>query len=100
VNNEELEKKLEIVIREIVVPLRSKEVNERAFEELFLLLDQLIQKVQHHDTINRNTTAYLFFLYTQLETQYGYALSHQAEPIQKKKTKLRVYLRKVFGDIR
>jgi hypothetical protein len=96
---DELERKIKALTGDIIVPLRGKEINEQAFEELFLLLEQLVIDVQQKDTISRNIVGHLFLLYTQIEIQLRYAQEHQAEPIKKKKIPLTTYLRKVFGNV-
>lgn len=98
-NEEEIEMKIKKIVGDIIVPLRAKEVNESAFEELFLFLEQLIVYVKQKDSISRQIAGHLFLLYTQIETQLNYALKHQEEPIKKKKIRLTTYLREVFGDV-
>lgn len=96
---ETIEQQIDRLTKEIIVPLRHKEINEEAFSQLFQIIELLIINVSSKEEISRKTAGLFFLIYTQLETQGSYSTSEQIGPINKKKSKLAVYMRKIFGGI-
>lgn len=87
------------LVKKIIIPLRGKEIDEHSFTELFRKLEYLQSEINDIPVISRKITGYLFYLYTQLETQQSYANVEQAAAIQNKRSRLLSYLRRIFGDI-
>ncbi|MFB6367867.1 hypothetical protein ACFCP7_28335 [Paenibacillus elgii] len=100
-NNESgIESDIQELMKRIVVSLRQKVVDEQAFKELQEILDKFALDIQNESLLNRKIAGFLFYIYTQLETQLSYSRDSQKEPIFRKKVVMLGYLRKIFGDIR
>lgn len=94
---EKLELDLDTLVSEIIVPLRSKEINEEAFKKLFIILEEIESLIEKELYISRNLAGLLFFLYTQVETQAKHA--EFPEPIFMKLAKMKNYIRHIFKYI-
>lgn len=94
---EKLELELDTLVSQIIVPLRSKEINEEAFKKLFILLDEVKALIEKEHYISRNLAGLLFFLYTQVETQAKH--TEFPEPIFMKLATLKNFIRHIFEYI-
>ncbi len=90
----EVEVELAGLLNELIVPLRSKIINEQAFEKLFCILEKLSYLLKDEVSVSKKISGQLFFIYTQIETQAKF--SKYPEPLFEKKALLLNSLRKIF----
>lgn len=93
----EIENEIDILLTEIIVPLRKKEINEQAFEKLFNILDESTYLLENKSVISKKFAGLLFFAYTQIETQGKYA--KYPDPIFEKLGLLKNRIRNILGYI-
>lgn len=82
---------------DLLVPLRtSKSVNKEAFDNLYLLLDELEKLMKGQAVISRKLAGMLFFIYTSVSAEAEHA--HYSSDIFIVAAKLEEYLNKILWD--
>ncbi|USG64635.1 hypothetical protein NDK47_21195 [Brevibacillus ruminantium] len=90
-----IEEELKQLSPEIIVPVRTQKiVNSKAFERMYLLLDEILELIKEEDNISRKLAGRLFFLYTYLLHQAKY--TNMPEEIFHEAGKIKEYLDKLL----
>jgi hypothetical protein len=82
---------------DLLVPIRaSKIVNKEAFDQLYLLLDEVKISIKGEKLISRKLAGMLFFIYTAVSAEAEHA--HYTNAVLIEAGKLEGYLNKILWD--
>ncbi|AKG36408.1 hypothetical protein [Paenibacillus durus] len=88
---------LDSIATEIIVPLRSKIINEPAFNKLYEIMDELQDLLRNEKKVEKDLVAILFLIYTQLGTQSRYVPEEDKKRFTPYISKMREKMRNIFG---
>ena len=85
------------ITTELLVPIRSsKTINKEAFDELYLLLDEVKKLVKGKEDISRKLAGLLFFIYTTISAEAEHV--NYQNPLFIEVGRLEDYLGKILWD--
>lgn len=93
----EIESRINELTTDILVPARtSKSVNEKAFSELYKLLDEVKILVKGTNEISRQLAGLLFFIYTSISAEATH--SDYTSPLFIESARLEDYVSRILWD--
>ncbi len=90
---EEIKIRIDEIIIDLLVPIRaSKTVDQKAFDEFYLILDEVVSLVKGKEEINRELAGLIFFIYTSIEADANHARVDYNHPLFRAVAKVQSYL--------
>ncbi|MDF9840409.1 MULTISPECIES: hypothetical protein [unclassified Paenibacillus] len=86
---------VDVLVIDIMEPLRRKMINESAFARLYTVLEEVEIVIRQEQQIDRQLAAQLFLVYSQLVTQSNYV--YDKSPFVPHIGKLQGMIRKIFS---